>query len=55
MADFDQHLVDIDPNAGYLRVAKDVFAGTCGGIGKLLLPYPIWMNLALFSQVCLGR
>lgn len=34
MADIDSHLVEADPNSGQLRVFKDVFAGTCGGIGK---------------------
>jgi hypothetical protein len=34
MADFDSHLVEADPNSGYDRILKDVFAGTCGGIGE---------------------
>lgn len=34
MADIDAHLVEADPTSDYTRVAKDVFAGTCGGIGK---------------------
>lgn len=36
MADIDAHLVDADPNSGFARVAKDVFAGTCGGIGMYI-------------------
>lgn len=33
MADIDAHLVEADPQSDSLRVFKDIFAGTCGGIG----------------------
>lgn len=37
MADIDSHLVEADPQSDSLRVFKDVFAGTCGGIGKAIV------------------
>lgn len=41
MADIDAHLVEADPQSDSLRVLKDVFAGTCGGIGECFQPYVI--------------
>lgn len=40
MADIDAHLVEADPQSDSLRVVKDVFAGTCGGIAQVLSGQP---------------